>query len=320
MNDEFNMNLKELSNEDKASAISSEISKIHFRCPTCSKLFSADAVNIRAEKPEFTCNSCETDFWISFAEALSLNEVVGYKITDSKVSEEVKPVSLKPENFDIELFNNNVHDESFLKEENQEKNKIEIEKEKESKRKQSFNLLSEESIKSDFIEEETSILDDLKNLIDEVNDSDMEFVENTDEKSELREPTPADFWSNVLGDYKDLSLHDEFINYCKEVDDIGYAAGKYKSMLDINKHDQIAIRYLNKIRHTAVMSVENEALAKKDEMERFSRLSAWSSGLIGVGALFVVMGFTFVQLKNLVGLGIALIFFTIAMQALLSKN
>ncbi len=284
MNNDFDNEFQKIASDNQSPLNQGVPEKVHFRCPSCSKLFAANPSYINTEKPEFTCNSCATEFWISFSEALSLNEVIGYKIEKEVDFEEEKP--LKSD--DQGIFNQTLHVENFEQE-------------------------REESEKP-----QSSILDDLKGLIDEVNDSDMEFIDNQ-EKTE-REPTQKDMWSNVLGEYSDLSLHDEFINFCYEADDIGYAAEKYKSMLDMNQHDQVARLYLNKIKLSTVNQARNESQTRIANTQMNGNVGAFAAAAIGLGALFVVLGFTIAPLQNLVGLGIAIIFFTFAVQALLYKS
>lgn len=53
---------------------------IHFRCPSCSKLYTSDPFKIFVEHPEYTCSSCKTEFSISLLQALQSPEVLGVKI------------------------------------------------------------------------------------------------------------------------------------------------------------------------------------------------------------------------------------------------
>ncbi len=54
-----------------------DLSRIHFRCPSCSKLYSSDPAKIYVENPEYTCSSCKSDFSISLLHALENVEIVG---------------------------------------------------------------------------------------------------------------------------------------------------------------------------------------------------------------------------------------------------
>ncbi|MGH1468394.1 MAG: hypothetical protein ACRBBP_05885 [Bdellovibrionales bacterium] len=58
-----------------------DLSRIHFRCPSCSKLYSSDPARIYVESPEYTCSGCEADFSISLLQALENVEIVGNLIT-----------------------------------------------------------------------------------------------------------------------------------------------------------------------------------------------------------------------------------------------
>ncbi len=71
--------------------------KIRFRCPNCSKLYTSNPAEIFVDKPEFRCTSCESNFYISFNDALKNHEVIGY-LLDQKQLESEKILSTSRKN------------------------------------------------------------------------------------------------------------------------------------------------------------------------------------------------------------------------------
>lgn len=75
-----------------------DLSRINFRCPCCSKLYSSDPSKIYVEEPEYTCSKCDAEFSISLLMALQQTEVVGVELEDEvKTTSEIVdlPVSAK---------------------------------------------------------------------------------------------------------------------------------------------------------------------------------------------------------------------------------
>ncbi len=48
---------------------------VYIRCPSCSKLYVVDSAEIRTEKPQFECVTCQTRFWFSHPSSPDLLEI-----------------------------------------------------------------------------------------------------------------------------------------------------------------------------------------------------------------------------------------------------
>ncbi len=56
--------------------------RLKIRCPDCLKLYSVNTNEIAEARPRFQCVDCESQFWVSFPEALSMGEeILGYPLS-----------------------------------------------------------------------------------------------------------------------------------------------------------------------------------------------------------------------------------------------
>jgi hypothetical protein len=70
------------------------LNNLNIRCPSCSKLYSVDASEIRTEKPQFECVGCTTRFWFKFPAPAGLIEVPTFLMGQpAAVSQQASPIS-----------------------------------------------------------------------------------------------------------------------------------------------------------------------------------------------------------------------------------
>jgi hypothetical protein len=61
---------------------------IKIRCPKCLKPFAVREHLITHKEPSFSCNKCETQFWIPFHQSKGLDEFLGIEIQTPKIEKE----------------------------------------------------------------------------------------------------------------------------------------------------------------------------------------------------------------------------------------
>lgn len=232
----------------KTSSLCSQPESIHFRCPHCSKRFSTSVHLIHVEKPEFTCSSCQTDFFISFFQALDNGEVIGVELPKTEVSLEESP-----------------------------------------------SLDAKEIL--------TSVKEDLE--------KDMGPIE----EPALAHPLDLS-WQKVLEDYESFSSHQEFIQDCEEQQNLDYALERYSLITDVNPQDQEAQRALKWIEWRCAQAAEVE-----EQRGGFLRQNYFYSSLcVLLGMAIMALGHWVLVDKNIIGLGMGLIFFTFAVRAFLQPR
>jgi len=151
--------------------------------------------------------------------------------------------------------------------------------------------------------------------IDEINwsivDTALDFKEDQP-KSVIEQK-----WNVVLQDFSNTDKHNDFIQFAKKNDEVEYTKSVYGEILKANPYDEVARSYFNQIE----ISEETNLLLAKEEDKQYLSLSLWSSIVVGLGLLFILLGlFVVPEYHKLIGLGIGLVVFTFALKSLFQKN
>lgn len=116
----------------------------------------------------------------------------------------------------------------------------------------------------------------------------------------------VELWQKVLVDFTNQEKHDSFLEVCLERGHLPFAARKYKMIATANPVDPVVQDMLKRIQ---ALSTVGATVVKTERVE------AWKIRVFGViialGVCFVVLGFAFESMRNLVGLGATLTFLAI---------
>ena len=115
-------------------------------------------------------------------------------------------------------------------------------------------------------------------------------------------------WKNILSDYENEKKQDEFVSVCAKKENLAFAAYQYKNMLKAHSGDEMALSMQKKIEALNSQLVNCLEVSPRRRGLNFSVVLSLMGGLlIGVGAVLP-------QSRNLIGIGVAIIFLTLALR------
>lgn len=263
----------------------------YVRCPSCSKLYEVDPDLIYVERPEFDCTNCSAEFWISLDQALDASEVVGTLI---EPHEKVQPSFAAEEDLSLREGISEIEDHEGNQEHEQQV------------------LLSAEDVKPDYDEGISSAEEIFE---EKAHQETVEAMEEVRLESEHVEISLSELWSSLLMDFESQDMHDEFVLACKDRDSLDFAIERYSKVLEQDPLNKIARQRLDGFRLSALSRLESETSSNA----LIRAVEYWPALPVTLGMSLITLGLLDSGLRNLVGLGVALIFFTFALQALFQK-
>lgn len=234
------------------------------RCPQCGKLYSIDREEVRTEKPQFECVSCQTRFWFSFPPPSDAKEVKTYRAGEGAAEsqdagpEKIKPIpSLSPINTSIQL-------DTFAC------SKCGYQNLKGSSECSSCGMVFEKARKQALgIKQDVSGTPELKTL-----------------------------WERVISDYDNQAVHEAFINMALNQKNLPFASQQYRLILEANPNESMALRMRDKIINIATLTY----VPPRRELPQKKKLSI-PMIVIGIGLLMIITGFLIPQLRSVIPLG-----------------
>ncbi|MCB0412313.1 MAG: hypothetical protein KDD22_07295 [Bdellovibrionales bacterium] len=136
-------------------------------------------------------------------------------------------------------------------------------------------------------------------------------------------------WRQVIDDYGNISLHDRFIQLCKNKSQLDYAAYRYSRVLKSCPADEISEKMVKQIHQLLSVQMKEQTVtqmapaptAMKSKSSSPKRLStAVAVGLVAIGSLLVIGGCFLPNFRNLVGVGAAFFFMAVAIHTTLNRT
>lgn len=125
-------------------------------------------------------------------------------------------------------------------------------------------------------------------------------------------------WQVVLDDYESQQAHDDFMTAGLRAKKLSFVAAKYRPLVETNPNDEIAESRLDQVRELMMTEVKVEkvtaAPAKGVNLFRLDRV------IIILSAMIIVIGYFIPGMRNLVGFGVAILFFTLALKFLFGRS
>ncbi|MBX7231527.1 MAG: hypothetical protein K1X29_05525 [Bdellovibrionales bacterium] len=277
------------------------------RCPQCFKLYSVMAAEIKESKPQFECIKCYSKFWFPFPELDAQKEVLGFPVAwlsgQSESDGKSGPISVEAKEATSATKSNLVE------------------------KKQSANLnLEHKSIgRSDPLLGTKFHCPRCQALYHSgdkecpkcgVVFAKLNFLENHQSwvpaSSHLRQQ-----WQAVLGKYEDLDSHRRFVGLCHKENNLVYASQQYRRLLEAHSGDEIALQMQKEIE--ALNLAVSSLLKPRTQWAKkiFPRLSTL---VMICGGILIGIGFMVPAARNLIGLGVAIIFFVVTLEWFFQKS
>lgn len=129
----------------------------------------------------------------------------------------------------------------------------------------------------------------------------------------LSAPSPLrEQWEQVMRQYDNLEAHQRFIRECQIKEELGFASQQYKKMLSIDADDDIASQMLAKI--VALTQAPVNFMTAKELKTKLAKRFSISGVMIAASLILMFLGYVFPLLRNIVGVGAAMFFFTLALR------
>ena len=280
--------------ELKNTAVESPV--IGVRCPKCLKLYAVDVSEIRESKPKFQCSKCQTKFWFPFPTATAMQEFIGFPVSwiendDVNKADAVEPqFAINPEHGDSSGAASSGLDESTVAE---------------SDAMTSGSLTSGMGASSTVMSGSSAARSSASQV------SPLHQDVGVPHSRRLR-----DLWNLVTEDYNNEALHQQFIKICQRENNLAFAAKKYAHIAQMMGEDSMAQKMNREIESLVKAWLQSSQTVKKKNVLR-NRI-VWFG--VGTGVLLIALGLSFVQSRNLVGIGAVLSFLTLAMQGFLPSK
>lgn len=283
---------------------------VRVRCPECFRLYSVSAAEISESRPRFACIQCETKFWLAFPESLEADEVIGFPLEWLE----------SPQSF-VQKDKDNGITQRDLESSNAPLASKDVLPSTESLPLQS-KVLRQSPSKSWTLQQDfhcpkcghSTALGSKECGSCGVVFAKLEIKSRWDTLPATKEL--KEHWENVIADYDDVKMHDLFIQEALAEGNLGFAAAKYRTILDAAS-DEMAEKQLKKMELLAAQtfssSVPPVKKIKRTKVSFFMLVYLFCGLVIGAGFVFPV-------LRNLVGLGAALLFLTLALKFLFFRQ
>jgi len=275
---------------------------INVRCPGCLKLFSVKTQEISEPRPQYQCNQCSDKFYLMFPECLGIGEIVGFPM-HLKVESMSGPDDASG-NHEVDVFDASMQSAESLSALNVDRVEEESLPEREDPlvhtpqfhcpRCEAPRKGGEKECKSCGV-----IFDKIKIL---------------EEAQRPNYPTNQKLnasWDGVMNHYEDEDVHDVFVESCQREGQLDFAAYKYRRILNAHAGDEIANKMMRKIEEVALATSGLSAHQKRPSKKTRFR---WTTILAAIGIALIGMGYGIDPLRNLMGVGMAILFFSLTLR------
>ena len=121
-------------------------------------------------------------------------------------------------------------------------------------------------------------------------------------------------WGDVLGRFEDTKVHQLFIRRASELNGLNFARDKYQAILDAHPSDEMALVMKKNVE--SKIQDQLRAAVEKQKMP-YKRLAYATPYLMGV--FFVTYGMASLGQRNFVGLGVVILFLSLAFDKFLRE-
>lgn len=122
------------------------------------------------------------------------------------------------------------------------------------------------------------------------------------------QPSLVKKWKNLIENFENEGLHDEFIRSCHQLDALQFATFKYEELKLAQGGDPLCDRMLARINALLLVNLSQKPISKKSEnlKSKWQKYFYW--GPFGLSALLILLGMVNLGHRNLIGVGVALSF------------
>lgn len=243
--------------------------KLKIRCPSCAKLYEVESEEIHSSTPLFQCISCESRFSFEFPPVDPLN-VSCFLVETQVVASAAK------------------HQEEIL-----ETLSVSEPGAQEMKSCPKCGALNGRRAKECY---SCHVL--------------FERLEGLPKDPSLKaQPSLVRKWKNLVENFENEELHDEFIRACHELDALRFATLKYEELREAQGGDPQCDAMIARINSLMLVGLAQKPLVKSSPeavRPKWQKYMYW--GPFGLSVLLILLGMINKGHRNLIGAGVALAF------------
>ncbi len=304
-------------NRADISVLHSRLSSIKVRCPECFKLYLVKTEDIREPRPRFECLSCQTQFWIPFDENWAAEEILGFPLEwmqeessqghstqdglesglDGRVQSATPEVSAEPSREDLTPQGG----------EHRKASDISLKLEPEfhcPKCERPYRAGDKECLGCGLIFTK------------------FDWLKDQDSFQLSASPELKFLWREVIEDFVNESLHRKFLAACQKEENLPFAAAQYGRILEVQPEEPMAQSMTRALVALTAAPLSREKSFVGSSQTVASGRSAvrtlpwprFSSWIIFLSSMLIVMGYFLPAFRNMVGVGAALIFLSLALR------
>jgi hypothetical protein len=138
----------------------------------------------------------------------------------------------------------------------------------------------------------------------------FERLEGLPQDPSLRaQPSLVRKWKNLLENFSETSLHEDFIRSCHELDALKFAVMKYEEIKAAQGGDSLCDQMLARIQSLMMVGLAQKPLASQNkkpafDMAKYRKYFFW--GPYTISTLMILLGMMNLGHRNLIGVGVAL--------------
>lgn len=258
--------------------------KLRLRCPTCAKLYEVNRRDILSHSPQFDCVSCATRFMIDLQSPLD------------EQGEVLTQVVFK--DFDQELglqMQKDLESESFAALQGAI-----------SSQKKSISSCPKCGAAR---ETKSSECYSCHVIFDRLEELPMD-------PSLKAQPSLIRKWKQLVLNFDNRALHDEFLKSCRELEALRFAILKYEELRKAQGgRDDICQSMITKAQSMLDVTLSARALSRtREESASLKSIVGWHKFVflvpLSISILMILIGFFSLSLRNLVGAGVAMVLLT----------
>lgn len=117
-------------------------------------------------------------------------------------------------------------------------------------------------------------------------------------------------WSDVMDSYDQMAVHQRFLHSCQQERNLVFASRQYGKILEIQGGDEIALKMRDQI--LAMTQLPFTGREEKEPQQKNVPIWKLSNIIIFFSTLLIATGLMVETGRNMVGVGVAIIFFTLA--------
>ncbi|OFZ10915.1 MAG: hypothetical protein A2Z20_03390 [Bdellovibrionales bacterium RBG_16_40_8] len=267
--------------------------ELQVRCPECFKSYNIAVDELSEQHPRFKCSTCNSQFWMDRRQAIE-NPVhlIGY------------PMSLFPGHNEKSTSATDIKASHIIN--------LDI-----------FNCPKCSALYS------AGDVECKKCGVIFFKFSEIEAKKNNPGAEELvtADPEVQKLWEDVLANYESKEIHQNFINAAWINGDLEYAAAKYKIILEVAPGDAFALKFHKEIEVLTSINFEMVAAQEEAKPRKFLDYISFFNGIEvsfrkfkWINLIFIACGFLIVMgaflphMRNLIGLGTSILFFTLVLR------